>query len=170
MRFFAMVSTICLCMLASIFTVSSVNAAEKEDAPAFFFRDKAGKEHKLSDYEGKKVVVVDFWATWCGPCKRALPGFKSLADEFKGKDVEFIAMNVGEPTQNVLNYLNAVGLSKLNVRFDPRSTAWKIFDIKGIPHCVVIDVDGKIVLRTHPASKDDIRKAVNAELSRNSDK
>src|SRR5262249_23966972 len=56
-------------------------------APDWALKDAAGTEHKLSDYRGK-VVVLDFWATWCGPCMAAMPGVQALHEKFRGKGVE----------------------------------------------------------------------------------
>lgn len=154
------------CLFISVFMLgSTATTAAADDAPAFTYKDKSGTEQKLSNYEGKKVVVVDFWAMWCGPCKDALPGFKKLGDEYKEKDVVFIAMNLGEDRRNVLRYLIQNNLKDLTVGFDTAKNAPGTFSFRGIPHCIVIDKDGKITYRGHPALKDELRKAVNAALN-----
>ena len=66
--------------------------------------------HSLSDYKGK-VVVVDVWATWCGPCVKEMPFFKKLKDEFEGKEVVFMGVSVDENKFKWEAYMKKQGLT-----------------------------------------------------------
>ena len=100
----------------------------------------------LDKYKGK-VIYLDFWASWCAPCKREMPYSEKLQEEFKGQDVVFVYMSVDRNGQSWLNMVNQLQLTgehylsnaaiqqQLNARFNVRS----------IPRYVLIDKNGKVV-------------------------
>jgi cytochrome oxidase Cu insertion factor (SCO1/SenC/PrrC family) len=59
-----------------------------QPAPDFAAKDLADQTVRLADYRGQKVVLIDFWATWCGPCRMAMPGLQSVQDDLKGRGLE----------------------------------------------------------------------------------
>jgi peroxiredoxin len=110
-------------------------------APEFFLNDAKGKEHKLSDYRGK-VVVLDFWATWCPPCRDAMPGIQRLHEKFKGRPVEVIGISFndhGDPVafmqQQKFTYGLLLGGEVLAQKYG----------VSGIPHFFIIGKDGRIL-------------------------
>jgi thiol-disulfide isomerase/thioredoxin len=111
-----------------------------------------GTEFDLEALRGK-VVVLEFWATWCGPCIVAIPHMNELATHFadEGADVQFVAINVGEEREVVEAFLEQRPIEGW-VGLDPDSSAADAFGIKGIPHTVVIGRDGMVLARTMPMS------------------
>ncbi|MBQ5548319.1 MAG: TlpA family protein disulfide reductase [Prevotella sp.] len=108
-----------------------------------------GKTYKLSDYVGKgQVTLVDFWASWCGPCRRAIPDIKSLYEKYNGKGMSFLGVAVwDEPadTRGAIEELQIpwpviVGNQKLE---EPTN----LYGIMGIPHIIVFGPDGTILSR-----------------------
>jgi len=121
-----------------------VAGASAEDEPKVF---------KISDFRGKKIVVLDLWATWCGPCMRGIPHLSKIAESVKGQDVEVIALNVWDEKRAFERWAGEKGkdyafkIARDPAGKEPRdaSVAARIFKLSGIPAQYVIDKDGKIV-------------------------
>lgn len=109
----------------------------------FVLEDVNGKTLRLSDFKGK-VLYLDFWATWCGPCKQEAPHFESLAKEFAGKDVVFLSISTDKKLEDWNGYLkeNPKDLSQYHSADEALRTGW---EIKFIPRFVVIDKNFNIV-------------------------
>jgi len=81
----------------------------KGPAPEFELENIAGGKTKTADLKGK-VLVVDFWATWCDPCIAEIPKFNQMSDEFKGKDVEIVAITVESPHDTIKPKVDETGM------------------------------------------------------------
>lgn len=111
-------------------------------APDWTLADASGKALKLSDLRGK-VVVMDFWATWCGPCKRSMPDIDRFAREHASDDLVVLSVNVWERSQGVaLDWFNQQNYAMKLVFGDQNLTA--AYEVQGIPHLCVIDGEGII--------------------------
>ena len=111
-------------------------------APAFELQTLTGSPFKLSDQVGK-VVVLDFWATWCGPCVAALPKINETTAKYKEKGVVFQAVNQQEEASIVKEFLAAQKLD-VPVILDIEGKVGTLFKVEGIPQTVIIDKTGKI--------------------------
>jgi thiol-disulfide isomerase/thioredoxin len=108
---------------------------------------------KLSDYRGKKIVVVDMWATWCGPCMKGIPHLSKVAEALAGQDVQVIALNTSDDQIPFEKFANGKGKDyKFLLARDPagrdangNTIAHKLYGVTGIPATFVIDKTGKIV-------------------------
>ncbi|MCC6361414.1 MAG: TlpA family protein disulfide reductase [Phycisphaerales bacterium] len=126
---------------------------EGDAAPDFALKDADGKEYKLADFKGK-VVLLDFWATWCGPCVRAMPTIQKLHEAYKDKPVAIIGMNTWE-RGNATEFVKKKGFTYLQLlKADDLA---KEYGISGIPTLVLIDGAGKI-LHTAVGFSDDEEK------------
>jgi uncharacterized protein (TIGR03435 family) len=97
-----------------------------------------------------KVVVLEFWATWCGPCIEAVPHLNELADEFKEKGVQFIAIT-DEKESVVQPFLKRKAM-RAWVGLDTDRSMFKDYGVSGIPHTVVVGTNGVIAWVTHPTA------------------
>jgi thiol-disulfide isomerase/thioredoxin len=119
------------------------------EAPDFTVHDKDGKLVTLSDYRGK-VVVLDFWATWCMPCQESLPHTNKVAEEYKDKNVVVLAVNTSDTAKAFQAWLpKHKDYEALVFAIDPapsdKNIATTLYHVSGIPTQYVIAPDGKIV-------------------------
>lgn len=137
-----------------------------ETASDFSLKNLEGKDVKLSDYKGK-VVVLDFWATWCGPCKASFPKMQGLVEKYKDKDVQFLFVNTWEKGKDQEIYENVskfISEKKypFNVLLDNKAQVVENYKIDGIPTRIVIDKTGKILVSDY--SNTDITVIIDEQL------
>ncbi len=144
-------------MLVALGTVAIVQAIEKEqmdrmpglkigtEAPDFTLKTLDGKEVSLSDYRGKKVLL-NFWATWCDPCKAEMPEMQKYYDEHKSENIEILAVNI-DPLNNVKGFVKEYGLT-FPILLDPiktnGDTVNEIYQTLVIPTTYIVDENGTI--------------------------
>jgi thiol-disulfide isomerase/thioredoxin len=115
----------------------------------FTLKNLEGKDVKLSDYKGK-VVILDFWATWCGPCKASFPKMQELVNKYKDKEVTFLFVNTfenkkeDEVLKNVTAYMTEKKYN-FNVVFDSKTEVGNGYKIQSIPTRILIGKDGNIL-------------------------
>jgi thiol-disulfide isomerase/thioredoxin len=104
-----------------------------------------GKNQKLSDLKGK-VVFLNFWATWCPPCRREMPSMESLYQRFKGQGLEVLAVDCQEGAQDVSAFM---GRNKLSfpAALDESGEISGYYGIEAIPTTYLLDKSGKIIIR-----------------------
>ncbi len=132
-------------------------------APDFSLPTLAGGRMSLSSLRGK-VVLVDFWAQWCEPCKRELPQLDKLAREFAGKDVVVLAVNLDKSQENAQRLAQQLGLT-LPVLLDSSGATAATYDLPKMPSSFIVDKKGVVryVHEGFEGSGDDDR--FRAELS-----
>src|SRR5258707_3798934 len=82
------------------------NVKQGQPAPDFTAFDLSSNTVSLASYRGQKVVLLDFWATWCGPCRMAMVGLQGLQEKFKDRGFEMLSVNQGEPASQVSQFIN----------------------------------------------------------------
>ncbi len=119
-----------------------------KEAPDIILSDTSGTERKLSEFKGK-VVLIDFWASWCGPCKKEMPHMKSLYNKYKPKGFEIFAVSLDKTAAAWKGYIEREQLPWIHVS-DLKgwsSIGAKLYGVSSIPHLVLIDKEGKIIAR-----------------------
>lgn len=142
---------------------------EGGEASDFTYPDVNGKQVSLSDFKGK-VVLVDVWATWCGPCKAEFPALRKLHEEMHGTDVVIISVSVDE-AKNRDKWLQMITDEKLGgIQLFAGSWDTKIskdYKIKGIPRFMVFNKQGKVVTDDAPRPSDpSLKKMLETELKK----
>jgi peroxiredoxin len=151
-----------------------VKAMEGKPSPDFNLEALDGKTFKLADNKGK-VVVVDLWATWCGPCVKSLPDLQKLSDDktLADRGLIVVAPNVGEDKATIKAFAEK---NKYTLAFlvDQESSLAKSLGVTGIPTKLVIGRDGIIkkvlvgnapAVGDQPSSEDQLKQAVEAALT-----
>lgn len=122
--------------------VRAVKAEVGYSAPDFELTDLTGKRVRLSDFRGKPVVL-NFWATWCPPCRQELPTLQDLHQR-RGDAFVLLAVSEGEQQQDVLAFVRKYGFT-FRVLLDPQLSVGRTYGARAIPMTFVIDPDGVIV-------------------------
>ena len=108
-------------------------------APAFALPDLGGRSVALEEQRGK-IVLLDFWATWCGPCRRSMPALEQLRREYS-EDVVLLAINLQEPRDMVMDYVREQKL-EARVLLDGEGQVARTYRSRSIPMQVLIDQEG----------------------------
>lgn len=112
-------------------------------APDFTVDLLDGGQLKLSQHKGKHVVILDFWAVRCPPCRAALPILQRIGEKYRDKGVRVYAVNVEDQSSSIRYFTQQLGL-KLPIGLDSQSRAARLYDVTGIPQTVIVGKDGKI--------------------------
>ena len=111
-------------------------------APQFTLGSRAGQSVSLAQYKGQ-VVMLNFWASWCGPCRQEMPLLESIYKKYNRLGFTMIGVNV-EPDSNAANeWLKATPVS-FPILYDKDSRVSKMYDVAGMPSTVIIDRTGKV--------------------------
>jgi thiol-disulfide isomerase/thioredoxin len=102
---------------------------------------------RLADFQGK-VIVINLWASWCGPCRREVPEYEQIRKDFLGRDVEFIGLTTEDPaaaTQQVNKFVRQTGFGFLLGWADRELAGTLMNGRRGVPQTMVIDTNGNII-------------------------
>jgi peroxiredoxin len=112
--------------------------------PNFCLNDLKGKKWEVKDLKGK-VVLLNFWATWCGPCKEEMPAMEELHQQFKSKNFIFLTISVDYEKRDIVREFIEKHRYTFPVLHDPECLTLDIFQVKGIPTTFLIDKKGMMV-------------------------
>ena len=116
-------------------------------APPFTLADMDEEEHSLEDLRGK-VILLNFWATWCPPCRREMPSMERLYQKLSGDNFTVIAINQMEDPDHVFAYTGQLDVDPtFTILYDTDSKVSNSFDVKGLPTTYLIDKQGNIRYR-----------------------
>ena len=110
---------------------------------SLIFEDFSGKKINLKDYQGK-LVILNFWATWCSPCKKEMPSLETLYKSNEFKNLQVFAINMEKP--NIIKtkkFFTELNINKLKIFFDPDLNFVKEFKLRGVPTTILINKKGE---------------------------
>ena len=139
------------------FSIFSSIAQTNEDVPlnniaineipkpisSIIFEDFSGNEINLNNYLGK-LIIINFWATWCPPCKKEMPSLDRLYQDSNFKNLQVFAVNMDQPnTSKTKKFFTDLNIQKLEIFFDPDLNFVKEFKLRGMPTTVLINKKGE---------------------------
>jgi len=135
-----------------IFTVSTLAASSLEGqvAPDFVLRSATGENLRLSEYRGD-VVLINFWATWCGPCRQEMPLLDDLYGRYQRVGFNLLGVNIDEDSRRAMQMVQELGV-KFPVLFDENKEVSKLYEVAAMPVTILVDREG-IVRHVHHGYK-----------------
>ncbi len=120
-----------------------LQALEPKNAPVIAFLDPQGNTHHLSDYQSK-ITILNFWATWCSPCKKEMPLLDTLAKE---RDLNIIVIASESDAKLAERFFTEHGIQNLTPFYDKNNIAFDAYRVSTLPMAFVINPQGKLVAR-----------------------
>ncbi len=136
-------------------------------APPLELEDLKGGKHRLADYRGK-VVLINFWATWCAPCREEMPSIERLRASLENRPFAVLAINLAEPESRIAKFLEAMPLG-FPVLLDRDAKAARAWQAKMLPATYIVGPDGAIRYRHLGEldwSKPEVREMIVALMKR----
>ncbi|EGV19062.1 TlpA family protein disulfide reductase [Thiocapsa marina] len=116
-------------------------------APPLRLEDIDGVEHDIADLKGR-LVLVNFWATWCPPCRREMPSMERLYQQLNARGLTVLAVDVGEDVDTVFAFTGQLDPPPtFPLLLDTDSSAAQDWDVKGLPTSFVVDPEGRVIIR-----------------------
>jgi peroxiredoxin len=114
----------------------------RPETPALALKDLSGRAHTLADYRGK-VVLLNFWATWCEPCREEMPSMRTLRERLAGRAFEVVTVNYGEAASRARDFLERERLDLVTL-LDPGQETARAWRVRVLPGSFLIDADGRV--------------------------
>ena len=130
------------------------------------FTDPEGGQHRLSDWKGK-YVLLNFWATWCAPCRKEMPGLEEIQAEFGGDTFEVVPIATGRNAlPGIRRFFEEVGVTHLPILLDPKQKLARDMAVLGLPITVILNPEGQEIARLRGDAEwnSDSAKAIISQL------
>jgi peroxiredoxin len=135
-----------ICLSASLLAVANLASAATpavgSNAPDFTLKTLGGPNLRLQEQRGK-VVLVNFWATWCGPCRKEMPHLNRIADKYKSSGLVLLGVNIDDDVRNASEVAKKLAVS-FPVLLDTDKRVSKLYDLNSMPSTMVIDRSGRV--------------------------
>jgi peroxiredoxin len=132
-----------LTLLATLgWAASAATLQTGAPAPTFQLNSNGGKPVALADLKGQ-IVLLNFWASWCGPCRQEMPILEQLNRQYHAKGVTLLGVNVEPDSNAAVNWLKATPVT-FPILFDTDSKVSKLYEVEGMPNTVIVDRKGVV--------------------------
>jgi len=126
---------------------TTLTALTPVEAPDFTLQDMDGESYTLSDLRGN-YVLVNFWATWCPPCRKEMPSMEYLHQKYHDRPFRVLAVNQWEDPDHVFSYMGELAVfPSFPILFDPKSAISEHYGVRGLPTSFIVDPQGRLVYR-----------------------
>ncbi len=143
-----------------------VFSSEAKDVSQAVFTDPDGGEHSLAEWQGK-YVLVNFWATWCAPCRKEMPSLDALQEEFGGESFEVLTIATGRNALPAIErFFEEIEISNLPILLDPKQKLAREMAVLGLPISVILNPEGQEIARLRGDAEwySDSARAIVAEM------
>ena len=133
-----------LALLLSVFAATSLASSglEGQAAPDFALKSSTGENLRLSEYRGD-VVMINFWATWCGPCRQEMPLLDELYNRYQRVGFNLLGVNIDDDSGRAMRMVEELGVD-FPVLFDARKEVSKLYEVEAMPVTVIVDRLGTV--------------------------
>lgn len=155
------IAQISVFFIVSFLAVSANASSISGKAADFTLKSRSGENLKLSDFRGQ-VVMLNFWASWCGPCRQEMPILESLYKRYGKLGFTILGVNVEQDSSKANSYLRDVKVS-FPILYDTSNTTSKLFNVTAMPTTVMIDRNGNMRYIHHgykPGYEKDYKKQI----------
>ena len=131
-------------LVICIFAASTLAASgmEGQPAPDFALKSSSGENMRLSEHRGD-VVMINFWATWCGPCRQEMPLLDELYTRYQRVGFNLLGVNIDDDSRRAMKMIEELGVS-FPVLFDARKEVSKLYSVEAMPVTVLVDREGNV--------------------------
>ncbi len=139
-------------LVFSIFAAAALASSgmEGQMAPDFVLKSSSGENLRLSEYRGD-VVMINFWATWCGPCRQEMPLLDELYARYQRVGFNLLGVNIDDDSQRAMRMVDELGI-RFPVLFDERKEVSELYNVEAMPATILVDREG-IVRYVHHGYK-----------------
>jgi len=133
-----------IALIFSVFAVSSLASSglEGQQAPDFALKSSTGENLRLSEDRGD-VVMINFWATWCGPCRQEMPLLDELYSRYQRVGFNLLGVNIDDDSRRAMQMIDELGVD-FPVLFDARKEVSKLYEVEAMPVTVLVDREGTV--------------------------
>ena len=133
-----------IALVFCVFAASSLASSglEGQQAPDFALKSSTGDNLRLSEFRGD-VVMINFWATWCGPCRQEMPLLDELYSRYQRVGFNLLGVNIDDDSRRAMQMIDELGVS-FPVLFDSRKEVSKLYEVEAMPVTVIVDREGTV--------------------------
>ena len=138
------IKNLTLGLLVTVVAATSLASSglEGQAAPDFALKSSSGENLRLSEYRGD-VVMINFWATWCGPCRQEMPLLDELYTRYERVGFNLLGVNIDDDSRRAMQMIEELGVS-FPVLFDARKEVSKLYEVEAMPVTVLVDREGNV--------------------------
>ncbi len=133
-----------IALVFGVFAASSLASSglEGQPAPDFSLKSSTGENLRLSEYRGD-VVMINFWATWCGPCRQEMPLLDELYSRYQRVGFNLLGVNIDDDSRRAMRMIEELGVN-FPVLFDARKEVSELYEVDAMPVTVIVDREGTV--------------------------
>ena len=133
-----------IALVFSVLAASSLASSglEGQTAPDFALKSSTGENLRLSEYRGD-VVMINFWATWCGPCRQEMPLLDELYSRYQRVGFNLLGVNIDDDSRRAMQMAEELGID-FPVLFDARKEVSRLYEVEAMPVTVLVDREGTV--------------------------
>jgi len=131
-------------LLVTVFAATSLASSGLEGklAPDFALKSSTGENLRLSEYRGD-IVMINFWATWCGPCRQEMPLLDELYTRYARVGFNLLGVNIDDDSRRAMQMIEELGVT-FPVLFDARKEVSKLYEVEAMPVTILVDREGNV--------------------------